>query len=55
MGIYNVIVKADDEYFVAYTDDDRDAAEGHAEFCRATMQGAKITVELVEPMEREDR
>jgi len=45
---YNVIVSGHEETFVAYTAEDMDEAEGYAEFCRASMPGARVRVELIE-------
>jgi hypothetical protein len=47
---YHIIVndKMSGETFVAYTAEDLDEAEGHAEFCRAEMPGARVTVERIE-------
>ena len=45
---YNIIVSSQDESFVAYTASDEDEAQGYADFCRASLVGAKVRVERIE-------
>ena len=44
---YSIIVtdKVTGETFSAYTAEDMDEAEGYAEFCRASMPGARVRID----------
>ena len=47
--IYNVTVRGPDgEVFIAYSEKDLDDAVGHADFCHATMPGAKVSIDRVD-------